>query len=643
MCGIAGLVTSGQVSISSDRLGQLSHSIAHRGPDGLGFLSWSPAAGVRASEQPQSLDRAAVVLLHRRLAILDLTAAAAQPMTDADIRYCITFNGEIYNYLELKSELIGCGHCFQSSSDTEVLLTAFAQWGLAALPRLTGMFAFAIWDAYAHKLFLVRDPFGIKPLYYSVYDGHFVFASEISALLKFRGQRPKINPQSAYYYLHNGHTDHTSETLYKDIHQVPPGHYLTVSFEQPHQYQIERYWSLDLQTSLDISFSEATQYLREQFLQNIQLHMRSDVPVGAALSGGIDSSAIVAAIHHQGLAPQLHAFSYIPNDPSLSEESWVNLVGQHTDTTIHKVTASPTELVDDLDTMIARQGEPFASTSIYAQYRVFQKAREIGIKVMLDGQGADELLGGYRPYLAARLASLLARGEFGQALGFLQRASQLSNSGKKYLMTRALGLLLPSWLEEPAKLLVGRQASLPWLNKQWLDRWDIQPLPSRLNRSSSVLWEQLHRALSVTSLPMLLRYEDRNSMAHSIESRVPFLTPDLAQFVFSLPEEFIINSDGTSKHIFREAMRGIVPDTILDRRDKVGFATPEQAWIQQLRPWFETVLTSETAYQMPMFNLPRIHQEFDAIMAGKQAFDFRIWRWANLIRWAEYFEISFES
>ncbi|GAB4172236.1 MAG: asparagine synthase (glutamine-hydrolyzing) [Coleofasciculaceae cyanobacterium] len=643
MCGIAGIVGFDRTTINSQLLESLSDALSDRGPDDVGFLGWSGTAPVQVSRHPEAVAGNRLSLVHRRLSILDLTPSGWQPMGTPDGRYYITFNGEIYNYLELQIQLKALGHQFRSHSDTEVLLAAYAQWGVKAFTDLVGMFAFAILDTQERKLILARDYFGIKPLYYTYYQDGFAFASEIKALLNLPGVNRQVNPQRLYDYLRSGRTDYGSQTLFADIVQLPPAHYLEISLDNPQQTQLVKYWQLDLNQRLELSFSEATEQLRELFLDNIRLHLRSDVPVGAALSGGIDSSAIAMAMYYlQGKDLQLYTFSYIADDPALSEEKWVDLVGQEASAFVHKVQPQPDELVADLEHLIHLQDEPFGSTSIYAQYRVFHKAKEVGIKVMLDGQGADELLGGYRPYVAARLASLLSQGQWGKAKQFWQKASQLPDTGKLNLLVRAGGLLLPPNLQGSARRLVGKEHIPSWLNANWLSKHGAIPKLPGQRSSPEVLREELYQALVATSLPMLLRYEDRNSMAHSIESRVPFLTPSLVNFVFSLPEEFIINSDGTSKAIFRQAMRGIVPDAILNRRDKIGFATPEQSWLTTLRPWVEQVLHSEVAAQIPALNLNVVKTELQAVLDGQKLFDFRVWRWVNLIRWAERFSVSFD-
>jgi asparagine synthase (glutamine-hydrolysing) len=643
MCGIAGIVGFDRTTIDSQLLKSLSDTLSDRGPDDVGFLGWSGTTPVQVSRHPEAVEGNRLSLVHRRLSILDLTPSGWQPMGTPDGRYYITFNGEIYNYLELQIQLKALGHQFHSHCDTEVLLAGYAQWGVKAFTDLVGMFAFAILDTWERKLILARDYFGIKPLYYTYYRDGFAFASEIKALLNLPGINRQVNPQRLYDYLRSGRTDYGSQTLFADIIQLPPAHYLEISLDNPRQTQLVKYWQLDLNQRLELSFPEATEQLRELFLDNIRLHLRSDVPVGAALSGGIDSSAIAMAMYYlQGKDLQLHTFSYIADDPVLSEEKWVDLVGQEASAFVHKVQPQPEELVSDLEHLIHLQDEPFGSTSIYAQYRVFHKAKEAGIKVMLDGQGADELLGGYRPYVAARLASLLSQGQWGKAKQFWQKASQLPDTGKLNLLVRAGGLLLPPNLQASARRLVGKEHIPSWLNANWLSKNGAIPKLPGQHSSPEVLREELYQALVATSLPMLLRYEDRNSMAHSIESRVPFLTPALVNFIFSLPEEFIINSDGTSKAIFRQAMRGIVPDAILNRRDKIGFATPEQRWLTTLRPWVEQVLHSEVAAQIPALNLNVVKTELQAVLDGQKLFDFRVWRWVNLIRWAERFSVSFE-
>jgi asparagine synthase (glutamine-hydrolysing) len=388
--------------------------------------------------------------------------------------------------------------------------------------------------------------------------------------------------------------------------------------------------------------TQAAAHLRTLFLENIQLHLRSDVPVGAALSGGIDSAAIVTAMRLvQGPNLDLHTFSYIANHPTLNEETWVDMVSQTASTVAHKVRVGPEEVLDDLEGLLHTQEEPFGSTSIYAQRRVFRLAREAGVKVMLDGQGADELLGGYRPALAARLASLLRQGQWLAAYRFLQRAASLPGVGRLMMLSRALGVLVLSH-QYPILRSAAQSYLFPaWLNAAWFARQGVMAAPIWQAQEREVLREHLLQALTDNSLPMLLRYEDRNSMGFSVESRTPFLTPALVNFVFSLPEEYIIAADGTSKAVFRQAMRGIVPAPILERRDKIGFATPEQCWLLTLRPWVDNVLQSAAAGAIPALRLNVVRQQWQAMVHGQRAFDGCLWRWLNVICWAQRLQICF--
>ncbi len=639
MCGIAGIISSKHDDAAANGAAFL-RALKHRGPDDEGWLT-SSRREVRRGRGRVTGEPGDVLLVQRRLSILDLSEAGWQPMSLPGDRFHITYNGEIYNYVELREELKRLGCVFRSGSDTEVLLHALAVWGRVALPRLVGMFAFAFLDRERRTLLLARDPFGIKPLYTTQSNNGFAFASEIKALLELPGVSTEANPSRLHEYLVAGRTDHGCDTMFAAIQQLPAAHSLEIALDVVAHPAPIPYWRVDLSERLDISYEEATRRVREQFLDNVRLHLRSDVPVGAALSGGIDSSAIVAAMRHVEPKLEIHSFSYIADDAALSEERWVDLVAAQSGAIVHKVHATAEELVDDIDHLVTTQDEPFGSTSIYVQHRVFRLAKEHGIKVMLDGQGADEMLAGYRPYLAGRLASLLRQGKLMQATQFVRRCGRLPGTSRPRLLMQAFGMLAPSKMKAIAKQMLQRDLLPAWLNATWFDTHGVQPFDLAKLGGRDLLKSQLHQTLFATSLPMLLRYEDRNSMAHSIESRVPFLTADLVSLLLRLPEEHLLGPDGTSKRVFRDAMRGIVPDAILDRKDKIGFATPEQRWFATLRPWIDRVLTSDAAHAIPVLNLAAMQQEWRRIASGQAKFDNRVWRWVNLIRWAERFHVKF--
>lgn len=642
MCGIAGMVAQTPGHDALQRVERVAQMLHHRGPDDGGYLQFS-RDGMRTSRDWQVREGTHTVLVHRRLSILDLSDSGWQPMKTPDSRYAIAFNGEIYNFIELRAELERLGHRFFSHSDTEVVLAAFAQWGPSAFSRFTGMFALALLDVQRGTLTLARDPFGIKPLYYAFGDGALFFASELPALLEFARIPRDVDPERLYRFLRYGVTDEGTGTLLSGVRQLPAAHFATIALDAVAQPAPIAYWQPDTRTDDDISFSEAAGTLRDKFLNSVALHLRSDVPVGTALSGGIDSSAIVAAIRAVQPDARIHAFSYVAAGTEFDEERWIDMAGRHAGAQVHKVRTSPEQLRGDLDALTAAQGEPFGSTSIYAQYRVFEAAKQAGIKVMLDGQGADELFGGYRQYLGTRLAALLRQGRIPQAWRFLRAASRLPGVSASYIAQKAFEHLLPQALQEPARRLVGREMMPSWMNQMWFSRAGVAAQRLAVADGSQLLKAMLLQDLRATNLPGLLRYEDRNSMAFSIESRVPFLTTDLADFVLRLPERFFIANDGTTKYIFREAMRGLVPDAILDRRDKIGFATPEAQWLRSLDGWARDILDGEAAAAIPALDAARTKQLWDATLSGKRPFDFQLWRILNLISWSERLQVRYAS
>jgi asparagine synthase (glutamine-hydrolysing) len=578
-----------------------------------------------------------VVLIHQRLSILDLSPAGWQPMTTGDRRYYIIFNGEIYNYIELRQELETAGHQFVSRSDTEVLLAAYVRWGKGMLERLVGMFALAILDTKERRLLLARDCFGIKPLYYTHFRDGLAFASELRPLLELPGVSRRVNPQRLFEYLRFGVTDHGEETLLEQSYQVAAAHLVEVDVDRPSVLQRHRYWRTDSSRRIELSEKDAADSLRERFIDSVRLHLRSDVPIGTALSGGIDSAAIACTMRYLDPDLELHAFSYVAEDAKLNEERWVDRVGSSANVTLHKVCLKADDIVSELDRLIDVQQEPFASTSIYAQYRVFQQARESGIKVMLDGQGADEMLGGYLFSGGARLATLLAAGDLPGALRFFRKAR--GRPGNERLLMWAGEILTPDWLQGPARRFLDEDLMPRWFNADWFAERGIVARPARSVQGRDKLRGLLERMLTEGSLPMLLRYEDRNSMAHSLESRVPFLTRELAEFVLALPEHYLVSNDGTTKAIFRQAMRGIVPDEILDRRDKIGFATPEQQWLKRLAPWVERVLSSATSRSLGVFDQEGLLAQWRTVAEGRARFSGRIWRALNFVTWAQRFDV----
>lgn len=637
MCGIAGILLREPSAIDP----AFAALQAHRGPDQQGYLLDDGRHVTRHDRIEAKQQPAQLALIHHRLSIIDLTDLGQQPMSTRDGRYHLAYNGEVYNYVELRRELEAEGIEFVSRSDTEVVLEALVLWGKEALGRFEGMFALALWDAVSRRLLLARDCFGIKPLHYHLSPNRFAFASEMKAVLALDGVGRTLGANATYEYLRHSLTDDDRSTLLADVFQLEPGSWMEVHPDRPGDPVHGRYWQLERRPLEPLTFAAAAERLRDLFLRNVERHLRSDVRVGSALSGGIDSSAIVCAVRHLQPDADLHTFSYIADDETISEEGWIDIVNAQTSASVHKVRLTAKDMIDDLDDLIAAQDQPFRSTSIYAQFAVFRAAREAGIKVMLDGQGADELFGGYQYFWGARLASLVRGGQLGQALQYIRRVG--GEAGVPLLLALSGPYLLPKRLQRPFRRLVGRELVPDWLNSEWFLRNGASIGSAGDSRQTVRSYsEALIRAAS-REVQRLLRYEDRNSMHFSIESRVPFLTSELASFAVSVPEEYSLTPDGTRKALLRAAMRGIVPDEILDRRDKIGFETPEQTWLGQLRPWVESVLDRVRGTASGPIDFGQLESEWRSVMSGKRRFDSHLWRCLNLIVWAEKNGVSLDA
>lgn len=602
--------------------------LKNRGPDDFGTENWSLPSGH-------------LVLGHTRLSIIDLSKAGHQPMFSQSTRLAIVFNGEIYNYQELRVELVKLGFDFISNSDTEVLLAAWEAWGKKCLQHLVGMFSFAIYDQNDAKIYCVRDPFGIKPFFYSCKNG-FSFASEIPALLELLDEKPKPNLQRAYDYLVYGRYDDEASSFYEGVHHLLPGHLLTVDLANNAAIKIERWYSLSIDKNESVAYEDAVSSVRELFLNNVRLHLRSDVPVGAALSGGLDSSAVVCAMRYLEPEMPIHTFTYVASGTPIDEWDWADKINAHVGAIPHKVHVSPEELARDLDDMIRAQGEPFGSTSIYAQYRVFQHAKEQGIKVTLDGQGADEMLAGYNGYPKDYLQSLKEEYRYGQMLNFLWHWAKWPGRSNKKASKLLVSAFIPKWLMATARRLSGQAPTPKWLNINALREAGVVTgfrertiLPEARGRR---LAESLRAALSGKGLASLLRHGDRNSMRWSIEGRVPFLTPSLTEYLLSLPEEYLLSNDGETKHIFRAAMRGIVPDEVLDRKDKIGFETPELQWLVSLEEHIDVWVGAASG--IPFLIEAQCRKEVADVLSGKKTFSWQVWRLINYCRWWQLQSVS---
>ncbi len=651
MCGILGFVSAPGGSVDLARFNAALNSMRHRGPDDEGFLVF--ASGQRAArpyggaDTPTCLElprfseagreSGNVVLGHRRLSIVDLSPAGHQPMRSQDGGRWIVFNGEIYNHIDLRRELEGQGYGFRTRSDTEVLLAAYDAWGEAMLPRLIGMFAFAILDIAAGDVFIARDNFGIKPLYYTVNERGFAWSSEIKGLLECQPMARRADPQQLFQYLRFGEREAAPQTLFEGVKRLPAGHCLRLPLADPGSFRLRSWWTLAPETRNDLSLEAAAGRVRELFDQSVELHMRSDVPVGACLSGGLDSTAIVMAMQrHLSPGQPLHTFSFISDDPVLSEEPYVDMVPG---TIKHKVSPQPRDLVHDLDDLMRAQELPFGSLSIYAQFRVFRLAQEAGVKVVLDGQGSDEIFAGYYSLIGARISGLLSGMRLLSVLRILSQAPENARSVRMRMLLTSAWRVLPSALQLRLLALAGEPVYPSWLSRGWFEGRHVMPTVRAHGRGRHALREELLLGIEHLSLPQLLRYEDYNSMFFSIESRVPFCTPALAEFAVSLPEEYLISNPGETKCVFRRAIGDTVPGPILTR-EKVGFTTPDREWLGAQRLWVEALLESPSAREAGFVDQAALKAMITQTLNRGGYWPPHVWRCLNVFAWANAYQVS---
>ncbi len=546
----------------------MANSLAHRGPDGEGFwINEGNTAG----------------FAHRRLAIIDLSPEAAQPMHYLK-RYSITYNGEIYNYIELRQALKNAGYVFHTQGDTEVILAAYDFYKEKCVYYLDGMFSFAIWDEREKQFFAARDRLGEKPFYYYREDELFVFASEMKAIWAM-GIPRQVDEKMLLNYLTLGHVQNPadkSQTFYDKISSLLPAHYLHLD-GITQKMSIHNYWDIDKQTVLDLPEEEILEEFEKLFTDSIAKKMRSDVPVGASLSGGLDSSSIaysiVQELKRKGLTAPFKTFSAVFPGFENDEGEYINEVVNKFSLENYSVTPSAEGLLQDFEKLCYHQEEPFPSSSIYAQYKVFELASQHNVKVMIDGQGADEILAGYHKYLHWYIQELVSRNKF-------SLARKETNLFKQHHMTMQWGLpnLLATFL--PSHVSIALEEKELW---QVLNHPDISKNLLSVMRGRE--WDGIHKPIVTKlndilyfntmefGLEELLRYCDRNSMAHGTEVRLPFLNDALVQFVFSLPSRYKI-SGGFTKNILRRTMQGKLPDSIVWRTDKIGYEPPQQAWMQ---------------------------------------------------------------
>ncbi|MEO6790728.1 MAG: asparagine synthase (glutamine-hydrolyzing) [Ornithinibacter sp.] len=617
MCGIAGYH-----GLPADEalLQRMNDCQQHRGPDGEGIVTSGPCG-----------------LAHRRLSIIDV-AHGQQPMDTAEGRYSIAYNGEVYNYLELRSELEALGRTFTTDSDTEVVLEAFAQWGADAFDRFNGMFGLAIWDREERRLTLARDHFGIKPLYVAMVpsprgDGDvLLFSSEIKSILASGLYDTAVNDRSVYRYLRfRAHEDGT-ETFFEGIERLAPGEMLTAGPEGIERRMFTRLKEelLELATEQRPYDDAAAAEYKRRLVESVRLRLQSEVPVGTSLSGGLDSSAVAVIINQllnegdelstRSVGTRQNTFSAVFPGSSNDEERYVDEVLDictgHIEA--HKILPTADQFKADLLDFIRTQEEPIISSGPYAQYQVMREATK-HVTVLLDGQGADEMMAGYIPYYFVYLRQLRAQGATAAAAELAKSLDVLYRLGRFKLKAK---LQLKKTV--PTTQLLAKD----FVQAHRGERFEVE---------GANLKKRLVQDLFHNSLPSLLRYEDKNTMRFSLEGRVPFLDKEVVKFIFSLSDEAIIK-DGWNKRVLRDATRGLLPESINRRRNKIGFTTPQGEWFMRLKNHLYNIFLSESFANRPYFDQTEVLHAFEGWIKGTNDVDtMTFWRLINLELWMREF------
>jgi asparagine synthase (glutamine-hydrolysing) len=619
MCGIAGYVRlAGGTGDPVPPLEGMADLLRHRGPDDHGVYR-SP--------------RGEVGFAHRRLSIIDLSSAGHQPMCTEDGALCVVYNGEIYNYAELDQLLESRGHRFRSRSDTETILHAYREWGPACVEHFNGMFSFALWDDRQKLLFCARDRFGEKPFYYNADGNRLAFASEIKALFLDPSVPRAVNRRVLHRYLVDGLLDADSETFFTGIRSLPPAHSLTV---REGRLSLTRYWGLPGEAARERSTpGEAlAEELVDLLRDSVRLRLRSDVPVGTCLSGGLDSSSIIWLMSRLQEGP-ISAFSVIYEEPGFDEGPYVRAMHGAIPLDAHEVRPDGSDLPETLERIIWHNDEPSNSLGQYSQWHVMRLASEFGVKVLLNGQGGDELLGGYLRYIPTYARELVRRRRLRSSLRELRGHQRLHGFSVLAGAKQVLYPLVPGRLRRAYRGLRGQYLMPESFLAADLAAEFAEP---RDEEDFSTLQDHLSHDLTVTSVPSLVHAEDRCSMAFSREIRLPFLDHRLVEFMHAVPAHLKIH-EGATKVLLRLGMaKEGLPERVRERHDKKGYPTPVGRWLRtSARSWATEILSSPELARRGFVAPAQVKDALRLHMEGRTDSSQLLWRWLCAELWARQF------
>jgi asparagine synthase (glutamine-hydrolysing) len=606
MCGISGIINKNSDSVNSYEIGGMNALISHRGPDSEDYYFCRNFA-----------------FGHRRLKIIDLSANASQPMTYLG-RYTITYNGEIYNYLEIREDLLKKGYHFTTASDTEVILAAYDYYGFDCVTRFNGMWAFALYDNEKELIFCSRDRFGVKPFYYSDNSHRFIFGSEIKQILYFQDKK-YVNQQILIDYLIPGFEEHTNDTFYQNVQKLEQSHNLIYSL-RTNTFVLKKYYEIKIHDDISkLSESESAELYRTVLTNSINLRLRSDVKVGTCLSGGLDSSTVAtlaSSSYRLNSSDKFMAITAKSTEPELDESYFAGMVADYAGLDWHVISPSFDEFVKRTEKIITLQEEPFGSPSVFMQYLVFEKAKELGCTVMLDGQGGDETLLGYERYYPAYLLSMKG----------LDRFTNFINSSKNSGITKRNLFLYYIYFTLPTVRIRKLKARFSFVRAEYFKVFNSDNIKKSSDSYHDLINLQKLELKSL-QLPHLLKYEDRNSMFHSVEARLPFIDYNVVETALSIKNSFKIK-DGWTKFILRKSMEGRLPDKITWRKSKLGFNAPEKTWLNSTRnEIYSSLIQSEIL--MKISNKDQLSKMFANLEHRT------IWRLYNIAKWEKLFDVRF--
>lgn len=619
MCGIAGIISKNNSVFIKDAVYDMSQAIKHRGPDGEGFVFFSKthSVPVYSAETPiinkesktflfnpsvsvQNVDAGFnLAFAHRRLSIIDLSESGHQPMCDTQGDYWITFNGEVYNYIELREELKSKGHVFVTQTDTEVVLEAYKEWGFECLQKFNGMFALSLYDKQNNQIFCARDRVGVKPFYYSNTDSAFAFASEYKAFIKSKLIPFEINEMQQFDFIVNGNLENQEQSLFKGIYELKPSHYLVYNLGS-HTFNINCYYHLPINSNDNMDEAGVIAVVEEKLLNAIRLRLRSDVEVGSCLSGGLDSSIIAGVTKLLQPDNQMKLFTAVFPNETFDETNYAKEVANFVGANWFTVSPTADEFFRDIESLNYFQDLPVWSTSTYSQHRVMKLASENNIKVVLDGQGADELFGGYSHHYMVL---------------WKEKFSFKNINESKQTISTPYKLFGKALLKDAFELSVNYSEYFDTDKKQF-GKSKNEKLASSLNQQ---LQNDYHGRLK-----SYLKCEDRCSMAFGIESRVPFADDiELVNYIFSIKGNEKIKK-GISKYLLREAAKNYIPNSIYSRRDKVGFETPVYNWFA---PHIDKIL-DVIGSELNFLDIKHLTSNFNELLKHKPNFVVRLYSFA---------------